>query len=479
MPKPAKPTPDFPLFAHNNGQWAKKVNGRLRYFGPWDDPKAALARFLDTTPEVSNGCQQVVVSSDKSVPDSPVMVKEPNKPDKPYPEFPLFPHTSGRWAKKIRGKTRFFGPWCGPHSALTRYLADKDDLEAGRTPRREEPDVSDALTVEQMVVLFLDAKKLNVQAGEMAARTWKEYECYGKRMMRVFGANTLVERLGPADFKKLRADFQKAHKSLLSLKGDVGKSRVFFNWVGPGVHGQGYIDHLPRFGDAFKPPAQSALDREREEQAVRVLTAAQIRALLAVAGTKLKAMILLGVNCGFGNTDCTRLITGKLDLDHGWADFARTKNGVRRRNPLWPETIDALRAALNTRKSPKDAEYSKRVFITKGGQPFHAYHVTHEFEKLAVAAGMTGEEADFYDLRRTCASIGLQVGDDDAVRTLLGHKRSAKDMLGVYNRLQVSDDRLRAVTDHIHDWLFTDVAKRVSPEPGDGGQLAAPSEQAE
>ena len=370
-------------------------------------------------------------------------------------------------------------PWRDPNAALRRYLLDKDDLEAGRTPRREEPGVSDALTVEQMVVLFLDAKKLNVEAGEMAARTWKEYESYGKRMIRVFGASTPVERLGPADFKRLRAHFQKTHKSLLSLKGDLGKSRLFFNWVGPGVHGQGYIDRLPRFGDAFKPPTQSALDREREEQAARVLTAEQIRALLAAASPKLKAMILLGVNCGYGNTDCTKLVIGKLDLDHGWADFARTKNGIRRRNPLWPETIKALRDVLKARKSPASPDYAKRVFITRSGKPFFAYDVTHEFEKLAVAAGMTHDEADFYDLRRTCASIGLQVGDDDAVRTILGHKRLAKDMLGVYNRLQVSDDRLRAVTGHIHDWLFTIAATPVLPESGGGNLQADLLEQAE
>ena len=399
-------------------------------------------------------------------------------PDKPYPDFPLYPHKSGRWAKKIRGKTHYFGPWRDPHGAVRRYLTEKDDLEAGRTPRREEPGVSDALTVEQMVVLFLDAKKLNVQAGELTARTWKEYESYGKRMTRVFGANTPVDRLGPADFKRLRADFQKTHKSLLSLKGDVGKTRLFFNWVGPGVHGQGYIDRLPRFGDAFKPPAQSALDREREEQAARVLTAGQIRTLLATAKLKLKAMILLGVNCGYGNTDCSKLVVGKLDLDHGWANFARTKNGIRRRNPLWPETIEALREVQKARKSPVSADYAKRVFITRSGQPFHAYDITHEFEKIAVAAGMTHDEADFYDLRRTCASIGLQVGDDDAVRTILGHKRLAKDMLGVYNRLQVSDDRLRAVTDHIHNWLFTGVATQGSQESGDGQQPAVPSEPA-
>jgi hypothetical protein len=131
---------------------------------------------------------------------------------------------------------------------------------------------------------------------------------------------------------------------------------------------------------------------------------------------------------------------------------------------------------LASRKSPHEVKYASRVFITKYSQPFRACAIGFEFEKLAVKVGMTREEADFYDLRRTCASIGLQMNDDEAMRTILGHKRLSADMLGVYNRLQVADARLLAVTNHIHDWLFTLVATSAA-ESGDD-QPADPSEQA-
>jgi len=45
QPKPLRPYPHFPLFAHDNGQWAKKINRKLHYFGRWDDPDAALKKF--------------------------------------------------------------------------------------------------------------------------------------------------------------------------------------------------------------------------------------------------------------------------------------------------------------------------------------------------------------------------------------------------------------------------------------------------
>lgn len=153
------------------------------------------------------------------------------RPAKPYPDFPLYAHNSGRWAKKIRGKTLFFGPWADWSAALSRYLTEKNDLEAGRKPKRvSEGDVA------EMVAGFLNARKLDVENGALCLRTWKEYEDYGERMIRVFGENAIVQDLGPANFLTLKTDLQKTHKSLVSLKGDIRKIKVF-NWAEPGEKG--------------------------------------------------------------------------------------------------------------------------------------------------------------------------------------------------------------------------------------------------
>lgn len=53
--KPEKPYPEFPLFAHQNGQWCKKIRGKQWFFGPWRDPDAALRKYLDEVDEIQAG----------------------------------------------------------------------------------------------------------------------------------------------------------------------------------------------------------------------------------------------------------------------------------------------------------------------------------------------------------------------------------------------------------------------------------------
>ena len=77
-----------------------------------------------------------------------------------------------------------------------------------------------------------------------------------------------------------------------------------------------------------------------------MFTAEQIRKMLQAASVPLRAMIYLGINCGFGNEDCGTPRLDRLDLDTGWHTHGRPKTGVPRRCPLWAETVAAIRAAV-------------------------------------------------------------------------------------------------------------------------------------
>ena len=98
--KPTKPTPDYPLFAHANGQWARKLNGNLHYYGRWADAYGALSRYLVEIKR-SNLPLKIV----------------PDKPRKPHLDDPLYAHASGKRAKKIRGKVHYFATWDDYHTS--------------------------------------------------------------------------------------------------------------------------------------------------------------------------------------------------------------------------------------------------------------------------------------------------------------------------------------------------------------------------
>ncbi len=75
-----------------------------------------------------------------------------SKPPKPDPDFPLYAHAAGVWAKKIRGKMHYFGPWDDPDGAPKKYLEEKDALHAGRKPH----EASAGAAVHDLVNRFLN-----------------------------------------------------------------------------------------------------------------------------------------------------------------------------------------------------------------------------------------------------------------------------------------------------------------------------------
>ena len=114
-----------------------------------------------------------------------------------------------------------------------------------------------------------------------------------------------------------------------------------------------------------------------------------IRLMLNVVSLPLKAMILLGVNCGFGNMDCGMLPLFGVDLDQGWINFPRPKAAIERRCPLWSKTVTALRVVVEARPARNSDIDSGLVFVIKYGQSWAKQTSTNpisaEFRKLAQA----------------------------------------------------------------------------------------------
>jgi integrase len=384
----------------------------------------------------------------------------PAKPSKPYPHFPLFPHATRRWAKKIRGKLHYFGTWDDPDGALTRYNEQKDDLHAGRMPR---PD-AEGLTVKGLCNQFLNHKQAVLDAGELSPRTWAEYKETCVLLVGSFGKGRLVTDLGPDDFAALRKKMAQRWGPT-RLGNFVQRVRSVFKFAAD----NDLTDRAVRYGQGFQRPSAKVLRLHRAKQGAKLFTAADVRALvegalvvgaegpeLVQSGPQLKAMILLGINCGFGNADCGSLPLTAVDLEHGIIDFPRPKTGIPRRCILWPETVVAIREALAARPEPKKAEHAGLVFVTKYGQPWAKLSTDNtlakEMGKLLKTLGINGRVGlGFYTLRHTFRTVADEAKDQPAADFIMGHE--VPHMSSVY-RETISDARLKAVSDHVRAWLF-------------------------
>ena len=104
------------------------------------------------------------------------------KPSKPYPGFPLYAHAAGVWAKKIRGKLHYFGPWADPHAAIKKYRAQVGLTTFGA--KLKELRTAAGITQEDL------ADKSGVPLG-----TIRYYE-QGRRELSLAAAQKLVHALG-------------------------------------------------------------------------------------------------------------------------------------------------------------------------------------------------------------------------------------------------------------------------------------------
>lgn len=158
-------------------------------------------------------------------------VSKSEKPSKPYAGYPLFPHASGRWAKKIRQRFHYFGTWRDDpkgERALELYLEQRDDLHAGRTPRPTQPD---QLTLADLCNQFLTMKQRRMEAGEITARTF--YDCHGvcEMLIEAFGRGQSVTGLRASDFERLGHAMERKGWGPRTIYNQITRVRTVFKYA--------------------------------------------------------------------------------------------------------------------------------------------------------------------------------------------------------------------------------------------------------
>jgi integrase len=391
----------------------------------------------------------------KSTAPRPAAKPKPFRPEKPYPTFPLGATSTGYWQKRIAGKLHYFGKWATREGGQLVPLPGNGADEALRLYKSHvngEPESGEGFTVRDLCNYFLTSKNSLLQSGELAKRTFKEYEQIAEILVAELGRDRQVECLKPIDFEALRAKLAKRWGPV-RLGNAIQRVKTVFKY---GFEAE-LIDKLPRYGQ-FKKPSKKVLRKHRAEGGEKVFTAAEIRSLLEAASSQLRAMFLLGINAAFGNADCGELPQRAVDLDCGWVTFPRPKTAVVRRASLWPETVMALRIAIAERPEPKDKAHAGLVFITKYGKPWSSDGtsdaVTQETAKILERLHINGRRnLGFYGLRHTFRVIADKTLDFPAVRYVMGHTDGSIDATYA-DPSQIDDARLRAVADHVHAWLF-------------------------
>jgi integrase len=382
------------------------------------------------------------------------------KPPKPYLGFPLSPHASGHWCKRIRTKLHYFGPWAkrvngvmervpgdGWREALAQYERVAAELHSGR-PARPDPE---QVQLKDVLNAFLTLKQSRVQTGELTHLSFGKYKDCCDLLASVFGTDCVVAGLGPADFRKLR--------KVMTDRWASQRTRDFVQMV-RGVFRYAVesrlIDRLPLYGQEFQRPSKRVMRLERAAKGSKMFERDELLAALDAAGPGLKAMLLLGICCGFGNGDVGRLRLGHLNLDTGWCVFPRPKTGISRRCWLWPEVVQAVEAWLKVRPSPKERSDADLVFLTHYGHAWHQDSKVHnalvnEVYKLLKRLKLKRPGLSFYSLRHSFATVASESRDQVAVDAIMGH--IANEVTAGY-RERISDARLRAVSEHVRNWLY-------------------------
>jgi len=328
-------------------------------------------------------------------------------------KFPLTFHPTGQYCKKINGKMYYFGS--DKKQALEKYLDQATYLHGCQNNLQRPTD--DSMTLKQLCDMYLQYQYSKLQAKDLTASHHNEQIGSLNKLMAFMGPSRKIKSISTLDLQNYKRKLQKSYGSVCRLNLHISIMKALFHWA----RKNDILENIPNI-DAIS--RGKIIHQERF-----TFDSEQINKLLSAADVKMQAMIWLGLNCGFGCTDCSELKWSDLDLVSARVKLARKKTGISRDLPLWPETVKALEKIPRT---------GKLVFYTSRGNPYiqtllkpdgsgNGKHttlntITTKFSRLIRKSGLdVPKGTGFYSLRRTAATIAARSGDPFAVQRLLGH----------------------------------------------------------
>jgi integrase len=278
-----------------------------------------------------------------------VTMKRKSRSDK----FPLTLHPTGQYCKKIKGKIYYFGS--DRTEELQKYLNKATVLHRGSNDLQKP--ISDNMTLKQLCDIYLCYQHSKLQANDLTISHYNEQIGSLNRLTTFLGQKIDIADITTMDLQNYKRMIQNSHLSVSRLNLHISIMKALFHWA--------------RKNDVLvNIPNIDAISRGKvTHQEQFTFSSEQINKLLSAADMKMRAMIWLGLNCGFGCTDCAYLKWTDIDLVNGRVKLARRKTGISRDLPLWPETIDALEKIPRT---------GKLVFYTSRGNPYIQTHVRND-----------------------------------------------------------------------------------------------------
>ncbi len=245
------------------------------------------------------------------------MAKTKSKRKTRSDKFPLTLHKTGQFCKKIKGKIHYFGK--NKKAALERYLEQATDLHAGRNPVLDSTTTN--ITIFALCNLYLEHQESKVQVKELTARHYDDQVNSLRMFVRFLGRHCQLNEISTIDLQNYKKKLQKAYGSAHRINLNIAIMKAMFHWS--------------RKNDVIaSTPNIDAISKVKVIQKEKpTFTVIQIDKLLAKADAQIKAMIWLGLNCGFGCTDCAELKWKNLNLKNARVSFARGKTGVGRNLP--------------------------------------------------------------------------------------------------------------------------------------------------